>query len=88
MEFYPPKYWGLDPIYYACVKLTIADVLTLTEHPTCKGKFRQLDMLICTTQSMYVLCFKGFKFHECSAILWICHFAILKVHVPKSFYAP
>ena len=39
MEFYPPKYWGLDPIYHACVKLTIADVLNLTEHPTCKGMY-------------------------------------------------
>ena len=39
MEFYPPKYWGLDPIYHACVKLTIADVLNLTEHPTCKGTY-------------------------------------------------
>ena len=39
MEFYPPKYRGLDPIYHACVKLTIADVLNLTEHPTCKGMY-------------------------------------------------
>ena len=39
-EFYPPKYWGLDPIYQACVKLTIADVLNLAEHPTCKGTYK------------------------------------------------
>jgi len=37
MEFYPPKYWGLDPLYFACVKLTISDVLNLKEHPLSKG---------------------------------------------------
>lgn len=42
MEFYPPKYWGLDPMYHACVKLTVADVLNLTEHPTCKGMYSTL----------------------------------------------
>lgn len=42
MEFYPPKYWGLDPIYHACVKLSIADVLNLTEHPTCKGTYARI----------------------------------------------
>ncbi|XP_065920485.1 CST complex subunit STN1-like [Dysidea avara] len=39
MEFYPPKYWGLDPVYFACVKLTIADVLNLREHPLSKGTY-------------------------------------------------
>ena len=42
MEFYPPKYWGLDPIYHACVKLSIADILNLTEHPTCKGTYARI----------------------------------------------
>ena len=55
MEFYPPKYWGLDPIYHACVKLTIADVLNLLEHPMCKGTYLTwLSLLCCMQQNLLV----------------------------------
>ena len=37
LEFYPPRFWGLDPLFSARVKLNISDVLALREYPGFAG---------------------------------------------------
>lgn len=34
IEYYEPRFWGLDPVFSARVKLNIADVMALQPHPT------------------------------------------------------
>lgn len=33
LEFYPPRLWGLDPLFSARVKLNIEDVLKVPVYP-------------------------------------------------------
>lgn len=37
MEGLPVKFWGLDPLYWAHVKLFVVDVLKLPQYPGFKG---------------------------------------------------
>ena len=37
-EFFPPRFWGLDPVFSAKVKLNIGDVLTLAPYPEFPGE--------------------------------------------------
>jgi hypothetical protein len=36
-EFFPPRFWGLDPLFSAKVKLNIKNVLSLTNYPEFPG---------------------------------------------------
>ena len=37
MEYYQPRFWGLDPLFSAKAKLSVGDVLTLQEYPDFPG---------------------------------------------------
>lgn len=37
-EYYEPRFWGLDPVFSARVKLNVADVMSLQPHPTVPGR--------------------------------------------------
>ena len=37
MEFYPPKFWGLDPLFSAKAKFNISELLTLKDYPEFPG---------------------------------------------------
>ena len=38
VQHYEPRFWGMDPVFSARVKLNIIDVLTLQPHPTIAGE--------------------------------------------------
>lgn len=38
VQHYEPRFWGVDPVFSARVKLNIIDVLTLQPHPTIAGE--------------------------------------------------
>lgn len=37
LEYYEPRFWGLDPVFSARVKLNIIDVISLQPYPTIPG---------------------------------------------------
>lgn len=37
VEHYEPRFWGLDPVFSARVKLNIIDVKSLQSHPIISG---------------------------------------------------
>jgi hypothetical protein len=37
LEHFEPRFWGLDPVFSARVKLNIIDILSLQSHPTVPG---------------------------------------------------
>ena len=37
-EFFPPRFWGLDPLFSAKLKLNIRDVLSLGPYPDYPGQ--------------------------------------------------
>lgn len=39
VELYPPRFWGLDPLFSAKIKLNIKDVLSLANYPEYPGQF-------------------------------------------------
>lgn len=38
VDFFPPRFWGLDPLFSAKVKLNIRDVLSLANYPEYPGQ--------------------------------------------------
>lgn len=38
VECYEPRFWGLDPLFSARVKLNVIDVMSLQPHPTVPGE--------------------------------------------------
>lgn len=36
---FPPRFWGLDPLFSAKIKLNIKDVLSLANYPEYPGQF-------------------------------------------------
>ena len=38
VEFFPPRFWGLDPLFSAKLKLNIRDVLNLSPYPEFPGR--------------------------------------------------
>ena len=39
VEFFPPRFWGLDPLFSAKLKLNIRDVLNLSPYPEFPGRW-------------------------------------------------
>ena len=37
-EFFPPRFWGLDPLFSAKLKFNIRDVLNLSPYPEYPGE--------------------------------------------------
>ena len=37
-DYFPPRFWGLDPLFSAKVKLNIRDVLILAHYPEYPGQ--------------------------------------------------
>ena len=42
-EFFPPRFWGLDPLFSAKVKLNIGEVLSLSHYPDFPGQGARND---------------------------------------------
>lgn len=43
-EYFPPRFWGLDPLFSAKIKLNISDVLALSCYPDFPGQYPGNDI--------------------------------------------
>ena len=58
-KYYEPRFWGLDPVFSARIKLNVMDVLSLEAHPSVPGEPDEMSLnaneLIFTLAEVYCI---------------------------------
>ena len=78
-ECFPPRFWGLDPLFSAKAKLNVSDVLSLNCYPDFPGQHPGKDRVDANMLTMYL-------YHRYYISIYAC--TSLSMHTHGSFPLP